>query len=74
LNLYQRNAPVDMRAVVIFFSSKVSPSYLTTSFWIYDRDLNEHLRRLQQQAESRRRVAVMEMMRQRAAEAAGTNS
>ncbi|KAH9563330.1 hypothetical protein CY35_05G120700 [Sphagnum magellanicum] len=38
------------------------------------RDLNEHLRRLQQQAESRRRVAVMEMMRQRAAEAAGTNS
>jgi len=38
------------------------------------RDLNEHLRRLQQQAESRRRVAVMEMMRQRAAEAAGSNS
>jgi E1A/CREB-binding protein len=38
------------------------------------RDLKEHLRRLQQQMESRRRVAVMEMMRQRAAEAAGSNS
>nr|XP_043635392.1 histone acetyltransferase HAC1-like isoform X2 [Erigeron canadensis] len=34
------------------------------------RDLNEHLRRLQQQADSRRRAAVMEMMRQRAAEVA----
>ncbi|XP_042440464.1 probable histone acetyltransferase HAC-like 1 isoform X2 [Zingiber officinale] len=32
------------------------------------RDLREHLRRLQQQSESRRRAAVMEMMRQRAAE------
>ncbi|XP_071711216.1 histone acetyltransferase HAC1-like [Rutidosis leptorrhynchoides] len=35
------------------------------------RDLKEHLRRLQQQSDSRRRVAVMEMMRQRAAEVAG---
>ncbi|KAK9054276.1 hypothetical protein SSX86_025354 [Deinandra increscens subsp. villosa] len=34
------------------------------------RDLKEHLRRLQQQADSRRRAAVMEMMRQRAAEVA----
>ncbi|RWW31994.1 hypothetical protein GW17_00003372 [Ensete ventricosum] len=34
----------------------------------------EHLRRLQQQSDSRRRAAVMEMMRQRAAEvAANTN-
>ncbi|KAG0465829.1 hypothetical protein HPP92_019993 [Vanilla planifolia] len=32
------------------------------------RDLKEHLKRLQQQSESRRRAAVMEMMRQRAAE------
>ncbi|RRT43192.1 hypothetical protein B296_00056590 [Ensete ventricosum] len=30
----------------------------------------EHLRRLQQQSDSRRRAAVMEMMRQRAAEVA----
>ncbi|KAI3512982.1 hypothetical protein L1887_20305 [Cichorium endivia] len=36
------------------------------------RDLNEHLRRLQQQSDSRRRAAVMEMMRQRAAEVAGS--
>ncbi|CAH1442644.1 unnamed protein product [Lactuca virosa] len=36
------------------------------------RDLNEHLRRLQQQSDSRRRVAVMEMMRQRAAEVASS--
>ncbi|KAG9128859.1 hypothetical protein Leryth_009637 [Lithospermum erythrorhizon] len=35
------------------------------------RDLKDHLKRLQQQSESRRRVAVMEMMRQRAAEVAG---
>ncbi|KAM7508135.1 hypothetical protein LguiA_018588 [Lonicera macranthoides] len=34
------------------------------------RDLREHLRRLQQQSDSRRRAAVMEMMRQRAAEVA----
>lgn len=34
------------------------------------RDLKEHLRRLQHQMESRRRAAVMEMMRQRAAEVA----
>ncbi|RRT57708.1 hypothetical protein B296_00038383 [Ensete ventricosum] len=33
-------------------------------------DLKEHLRRLQQQSDSRRRAAVMEMMRQRAAEVA----
>lgn len=33
------------------------------------KDLKEHLRRLQQQMESRRRAAVMEMMRQRTAEA-----
>ncbi|KAF2312942.1 hypothetical protein GH714_000898 [Hevea brasiliensis] len=32
------------------------------------RDLKDHLRRLQQQSDSRRRAAVMEMMRQRAAE------
>ncbi|VFQ69591.1 unnamed protein product [Cuscuta campestris] len=37
------------------------------------RDLREHLRRLQQQAESRRRAAVMEMMRQNASEAAGNS-
>ncbi|KAG0463045.1 hypothetical protein HPP92_021521 [Vanilla planifolia] len=36
------------------------------------KDLKEHLRRLQQQSESRRRAAVMEMMRQRAAELQGT--
>ncbi|CAI9759917.1 unnamed protein product [Fraxinus pennsylvanica] len=35
------------------------------------RDLTEHIRRLQQQSDSRRRAAVMEMMRQRAAEVAG---
>ncbi|KAK4789701.1 hypothetical protein SAY86_017005 [Trapa natans] len=34
------------------------------------RDLKEHLRRLQQQSDTRRRAAVMEMMRQRAAEIA----
>ncbi|KAL5974249.1 hypothetical protein ACLOJK_030913 [Asimina triloba] len=38
------------------------------------KDLKEHLRRLQQQSDSRRRAAVMEMMRQRAAEVAGNNS
>ncbi|XP_078169877.1 putative histone acetyltransferase HAC-like 1 isoform X3 [Carex rostrata] len=37
------------------------------------KDLKEHLRRLQQQSESRRRAAVNEMMRQRAAEVSGTN-
>ncbi|XP_042009442.1 histone acetyltransferase HAC1-like [Salvia splendens] len=36
-------------------------------------DLKEHLRRLQQQSDSRRRAAVMEMMRQRAAEVAGSS-
>ncbi|KAG8364547.1 hypothetical protein BUALT_Bualt18G0008500 [Buddleja alternifolia] len=36
------------------------------------RDLKEHMRRLQQQSDSRRRAAVMEMMRQRAAEVAGS--
>ncbi|KAK1355332.1 Histone acetyltransferase [Heracleum sosnowskyi] len=35
------------------------------------RDLREHIRRNQQQADSRRRAAVTEMMRQRAAEVAG---
>ncbi|KAM0933705.1 putative histone acetyltransferase chromatin regulator PHD family [Dioscorea sansibarensis] len=35
------------------------------------KDLKEHLKRLQQQSDSRRRAAVMEMMRQRAAEVAG---
>ncbi|PWA80303.1 histone acetyltransferase of the CBP family 1 [Artemisia annua] len=35
--------------------------------------LEEHLRRLQQQSDSRRRAAVMEMMRQRAAEVAGSS-
>ncbi|XP_074296793.1 histone acetyltransferase HAC1-like [Silene latifolia] len=34
------------------------------------RDLKEHVRRLQQQSDSRRRAAVMEMMRQRAKEVA----
>ncbi|KAH9321216.1 hypothetical protein KI387_015855, partial [Taxus chinensis] len=38
------------------------------------RDLKEHLRRLQQQMESRRRAAVMEMMRQRAAEVAANSN
>lgn len=38
------------------------------------KDLKEHMKRLQQQAESRRRAAVMEMMRQRAAELQGTNN
>ncbi|KAH7298000.1 hypothetical protein KP509_25G022700 [Ceratopteris richardii] len=38
------------------------------------KDLKEHLRRLQQQMESRRRAAVNEMMRQRAAEAAAGSS
>lgn len=42
-------------------------------FCIISRDLKEHLRRLQQQSDSRRRAAVMEMMRQRAAEVAGSN-
>ncbi|CAN6458477.1 unnamed protein product [Victoria cruziana] len=37
------------------------------------RDLKEHLRRSQQQSDSRRRAAVMEMMRQRAAEVAANN-
>ncbi|PPR89132.1 hypothetical protein GOBAR_AA31552 [Gossypium barbadense] len=37
------------------------------------RDLKDHLKRLQQQSESRRRAAVMEMMRQRAAEVAGSS-
>ncbi|KAF5806420.1 putative histone acetyltransferase chromatin regulator PHD family [Helianthus annuus] len=37
------------------------------------RDLREHLRRLTQQADSRRRAAVMEMMRQRAAEVASSS-
>ncbi|KAJ6826377.1 histone acetyltransferase HAC1-like isoform X2 [Iris pallida] len=37
------------------------------------KDLKEHLKRLQQQSDSRRRAAVMEMMRQRAAEVAGNN-
>ncbi|XP_075482425.1 histone acetyltransferase HAC1-like isoform X1 [Primulina tabacum] len=37
------------------------------------RDLREHMRRLQQQSDSRRRAAVMEMMRQRAAEVAGSS-
>ncbi|KAG4177806.1 hypothetical protein ERO13_A10G000900v2 [Gossypium hirsutum] len=37
------------------------------------RDLKDHLKRLQQQSDSRRRAAVMEMMRQRAAEVAGSS-
>ncbi|CAA2968539.1 histone acetyltransferase HAC1-like isoform X1 [Olea europaea subsp. europaea] len=37
------------------------------------RDLTEHIRRLQQQSESRRRAAVMEMMRQRTAEVSGNS-
>ncbi|KAG9144499.1 hypothetical protein Leryth_010732 [Lithospermum erythrorhizon] len=37
------------------------------------RDLRDHLKRLQQQSESRRRAAVMEMMRQRAVEVAGSS-
>lgn len=39
-------------------------------FYPLYRDLKEHLRRMQQQSDSRRRAAVMEMMRQRAAEVA----
>ncbi|EPS61920.1 hypothetical protein M569_12873, partial [Genlisea aurea] len=35
------------------------------------RDMREHVRRLQQQSDTRRRAAVMEMVRQRAAESAG---
>lgn len=42
-------------------------------FGVIFRDLKEHLRRLQQQSDSRRRAAVMEMMRQRAAEVAGNS-
>lgn len=38
------------------------------------RDLKEHLKRLQQQSDSRRRAAVMEMMRQRAAEVAANGN
>ncbi|KAL8539108.1 hypothetical protein ACS0TY_000916 [Phlomoides rotata] len=37
------------------------------------RDLKEHMRRLQQQSDSRRRAAVNEMMRQHAAEVAGSS-
>ncbi|MCE3214699.1 hypothetical protein HAX54_053074 [Datura stramonium] len=37
------------------------------------RDLKEHVRRMQQQSDSRRRAAVMEMMRQRAAEVASVS-
>ncbi|CAM8954327.1 unnamed protein product [Rhodiola kirilowii] len=37
------------------------------------RDLKIHMKRLQQQSDSRRRAAVMEMMRQRAAEVAGNS-
>ncbi|KAG6522517.1 hypothetical protein ZIOFF_019657 [Zingiber officinale] len=37
------------------------------------RDLREHFRRLQQQSDSRRRAAVMEMVRQRAAEVAANS-
>ncbi|GFP96135.1 histone acetyltransferase hac1 [Phtheirospermum japonicum] len=36
-------------------------------------NLKEHMRRLQQQSDSRRRAAVMEMMRQRAAEVASSS-
>ncbi|MCD7467179.1 transcription factor that binds to CRE motif [Datura stramonium] len=39
---------------------------------VHAKDLKEHLRRLQQQSDSRRRAAVMEMMRQRAAEVANS--
>ena len=42
--------------------------FLKFSWFLHPRDLREHLRRLQQQSDSRRRAAVMEMMRQRAAE------
>ncbi|KAG9136727.1 hypothetical protein Leryth_004498 [Lithospermum erythrorhizon] len=37
------------------------------------RDLRDHLKRLQQQSDSRRRAAVMEMMRQRTEEVAGSS-
>lgn len=37
------------------------------------RDLKDHLKRSQQQSDSRRRAAVMEMMRQRAAEVVGNS-
>ncbi|KAL8462046.1 hypothetical protein ACS0TY_033213 [Phlomoides rotata] len=37
------------------------------------RDLKEHMRRLQQQSDSRRRAAVNEMMRQRVTEVVGSS-
>lgn len=47
------------------------PLYILSLYvFVLIRDLREHLRRLQQQSDSRRRAAVMEMMRQRAAEVA----
>ena len=47
---------------------------INVCMYVYlSRDLKEHLRRLQQQSDSRRRAAVMEMMRQRAAEVAGNS-
>lgn len=47
--------------------------YLRVVYVGFLRDLKEHLRRLQQQSDTRRRAAVMEMMRQRAAEVASND-
>lgn len=48
-------------------------AYLHVVYVGFLRDLKEHLRRLQQQSDTRRRAAVMEMMRQRAAEVASND-
>jgi hypothetical protein len=60
--VYSPNIFVLVNSIV----SAITPDYL----WELNRDLKEHLRRLQQQSDSRRRAAVNEMMRQRAAEVA----
>ena len=48
----------------------IKPTFILTYLC---RDLNEHMRRLQQQSDSRRRAAVNEMMRQRATEVGGSS-
>lgn len=60
-------ALVTPRIIIVYFTStKMANEPVSDP----SRDLKEHLRRLQQQSDSRRRAAVMEMMRQRAAEVA----
>ena len=61
-----RRCPYKYCLEIILYIIKILILYL----YVF-RDLKEHLRRLQQQSDSRRRAAVMEMMRQRAAEVAG---